>query len=197
MPHLYSKSNSVFTAFLLPVFRQCTCPIAHGPPRCWWMDDCGITSKRKTNHPNGGGGEEHLAASRKRVQKPPHPHKLSVSWEMRDTVVLARTSVQLHSTEFRHVWRLMEIHKIILYDQHVLATCRYQDYIEKGKWSFYTSVKCKPQVKWPPSWEQTNQKIGHFLYCNYFNGISNVEISLNKVTHFLILGPIHMLLKNL
>ena len=50
-------------------FRRCTCPIARGPPRCWWMDDCGITSSWKTNHPNGGGDEEHLAASRKRVQK--------------------------------------------------------------------------------------------------------------------------------
>lgn len=37
----------------------------------------------------------------------------------------------------------------------------------------------------------------YFLYCNYFNEISSVEISLNKVTHFLILRPIHMLFKNL
>lgn len=67
--------NSVFTAFLLSVFRQRTCPIAHGPLRCWWMDDCGITSLWKTNHPNRGEGEKHLAASRKTVQKPPHPHR--------------------------------------------------------------------------------------------------------------------------
>lgn len=143
------ESNSVFTAFLLPVFRQRTCPIAHGLQRCWWMDDCGITSWWKTNHPNGGGGGKHLAASRKRLQKPTQP--LSAFFQQGDERYRGASKEHLCSfaaAQQYGAWcRVLTLGRLMGiwtkystttgFDQHAY----YQGCMIKDKWIVNTSLK--------------------------------------------------------